>query len=216
MDRRLKKRAGKAGFDLMRRGIATFLRGAQEVSGARRLAGAGVPALVARAWRDDLLAGYRLDPAEILRPLSARSTEDLVAARDIEFTSICMHHLMPFVGRVHIAYAPDGRITGLSRLASLVDCLSRRLQLQETLTRQIADAIQRHLAPAGAACLIEASHTCMTMRGSRKSRSRIVTVAFTGSFRRDVAARREVLSLLTRLPRRAPTRTRERFREEDL
>ena len=86
------------------------------------------------------------------------------------------------MGRVHLAYAPAGRITGLSRLGRLVDCLSRRLQLQETLTRDIAAAIQRHLLPEGAACVIEATHTCMTMRGERKTRSVVVTAAFTGVY----------------------------------
>jgi len=183
-------------------------------AGRRSLTSRGAARLVARAWRDELLAGYASDPAKILRPLSARSTEDLIAVRDIEFTSVCQHHLMPFVGRVHIAYAPDGRITGLSSLGRLVDCLSRRLQLQEALTRQIADAIQTHLRPAGAVCVVEASHTCMTTRGSRKTGSRIVTAAFTGSFRRSAASRREVLTLLSRPaggasgPRRSTRRAR--------
>ena len=192
----MSRRQQDAGLTMMRRGMAIFLKGVERTSGAKRLAAAGVPALVARAWRDDLLSGYRQEPAKILRPLVTRATEDMIEACGIEFTSICAHHPTPFSGNTHVAYAPDGRITGLSRLGSLVDCLSRRLQIQETLTREIADAIQEHLAPSGAACLIEASHTCMTMRGARKTHSRVVTAAFTGVFRRNAVARREVMAML--------------------
>lgn len=189
-------------LQLMRRGVATFLEGVRAAAGrvpaGGRLRLGAVPARVARAWRDDLLSGYRQDPAEVLRPLPARSAEHLIAVRDIEFTSICMHHLLPFTGRVHVAYAPSGRITGLSRIGRLVDCLSRRLQLQEHLTRQIAAALQTHLRPAGAACVVEASHSCVTMRGARKTRSTIVTAAFTGVFRSSAARRREALAILDR------------------
>ena len=183
----------------MRRGLALFLAGVRETAslhgdGAGSLA--GIPARVARAWRDELLSGYRQDPADLLAPIAARAGAGLVAARGIPFSSICRHHLMPFQGVCHLAYWPDGRIAGLSRLGRLVDCLSRRLQLQEVLTRQIADAIQEHLRPQGAACVMEATHTCMTARGSRKAGSRIVTAAFTGAFLRRGAGRREVLSLL--------------------
>jgi GTP cyclohydrolase I len=190
------RRGSSDGLAVMRRGIATFLDGVRLCAGSKRIATAGVPALVARAWQDELLAGYRDDPARVLTPLRSRSTEDLIALRDIEFTSICAHHLLPFSGRVHLAYAPDGRITGLSRLGRLVDCLSRRLQIQEQLTRELADAIQLHLKPFGAACIIEACHACMTMRGARKFHSRTITAAFTGGFRRSVSARAEVIALL--------------------
>ncbi len=180
----------------MKEGVATFLEGVAEVSGRAGLSAGRIPARVARAWRDELLVGYRQDPASILTPLSARSTGGLVATREIEFSSICMHHLLPFQGKVHVAYAPDGRITGLSRLTRLVDCLSRRLQLQEGLTRQIVDEIQRQIRPIGAACVVEASHTCMTMRGARKAQTRVVTMAFTGRFRRSTARRKEALAAL--------------------
>lgn len=184
-------------LDLMRDGLATFLEGALRVAGGvPKVASANLSARVAKTWRDELLAGYRQDPASILSPLRSRPARDLVAARDLEFTSTCRHHLLPFTGRVHLAYAPAGRITGLSRLGRLVDCLSRRLQLQETLTREIAAAIQRHLIPEGAACVIEATHACMTMRGARKTRSVIVTAAFTGVYRANASRRREVLALL--------------------
>jgi len=183
---------------LMKQGVATFLEGVAELAGGRRagLRTGKIPVRVAKAWRDELLAGYREDPGSILTPLSTRSAGGLVATRDIEFSSVCMHHLLPFQGRVHVAYAPDGRITGLSRLTKLVDCLSRRLQLQEGLTRQIVDEIQRQIGPAGAACVVDASHTCMTMRGARKAQTRVVTMAFSGVFRKSPARRREALAAL--------------------
>jgi GTP cyclohydrolase I len=184
----------------MRRGIRIFLAGIAKASRADGRGGErapdGIPDLVARAWLDELLAGYRQAPARILKPIAAGAADDLVAARDIEFTSICRHHLLPFSGKVHLAYAPRGAVTGLSSLGRLVDCLSRRLQIQEDLTREIADALQEHLRPAGAACLIEATHTCMTMRGARKTHARVMTTAFTGRFRRSAAGRREVLAIL--------------------
>lgn len=184
----------------MRRGLALFLMGVRETASTRHGGGtgslAGIPASVARAWRDELLSGYGQDPADLLAPVAARAGSGLVAARGITFSSICRHHLMPFQGVCHLAYLPDGRIAGLSRLGRLVDCLSRRLQLQETLTRQIADAIQEHLGPTGAACIMEATHTCMTARGSRKAGTRIVTAAFTGAFRGRAESRRVVMALL--------------------
>jgi len=187
--------------DLMRRGVRTFLSGVRRIAMAHghdaTLIPDDVAGLVARAWQDELLAGYREDPARILEQIHSRATEDLVAVRDIEFTSICRHHLLPFTGKAHLAYAPRGVITGLSRLGRLVDALSRRLQLQEDLTREIADALQRHLAPVGAMCVIEATHTCMTTRGARKAHSRVTTVASTGVYRRNAARRAEVLALLS-------------------
>lgn len=187
-----------ASVSLMRRGIELFVAGiaagAVDAPGARAMA--GTPARVAAAWSRDLLAGYSQDPAAILAPLDERSSKGLVAVRDISFTSICMHHLLPFQGKAHVAYAPNGRIVGLSRLARLVDCLSRRLQLQELLGNQIAEAIQKHLEPLGAACLLEASHACVGARGARKTGSRIVTAAFAGEFRTSAARRREVLAIL--------------------
>jgi GTP cyclohydrolase IA len=182
---------------LLRRGVEIFLRGVDRIA-REDLPQGSIPARaarVARAWQDDLLAGYKQDASRLLTPLAARVHQDLVAVRDLEFASVCRHHLLPFSGRVHLAYAPAGRITGLSRLARLVDCLAKRLQLQESLTREVADAIQQQLAPEGAACVIEADHACMTMRGSRP-RGRIVTAAYTGSFRRSAVRRREVTALL--------------------
>lgn len=189
--------------ELMRRGIGTFLEGIEAATKRPgRIARVAVSRRVAAAWHDDLLAGYQQDPARILSSLKTASSEHVVAARDIEFTSICQDHLLPFQGRVHIAYAPSGRITGLSRLGRLVDCLSRRLQLQESLTREIADAVQEHLSPAGAACLIEANHLCMALKGAHRGRSLITTAAFTGVYRKDASRRREVMAVLGVAPSR--------------
>jgi GTP cyclohydrolase I len=183
--------------ELMRRGIATFLEGIEAVTKRPGRATRGaVSRRVATAWHDDLLTGYGQDPARILSSLKTASTEHVVAARDLEFTSVCQDHLLPFQGRVHIAYAPSGRITGLSRLGRLVDCLSRRLQLQESLTREIVEAVQEHLTPAGAACVIEATHLCMALKGGHRGRSLITTAAFTGIYRSDASRRREVMAVL--------------------
>jgi len=170
------------------------------------LAGCGIPRLegelrrtparVAQVWKEDLLSGYREDPARLLRPLRTRRTGDVVAVREIPFISVCIHHLLPFHGRVHVAYVPSGTITGVSRLAALVRCLSRRLQLQEVLTREIAEAIQTHLRPEGAVCVIEATHLCMTGRGERSAGAYVVTSAFTGCLERDSRRRLPALALL--------------------
>ncbi len=204
------RRGGGAGARLMRRGIETFMEGVQRLAreGGARAPARGSAALAARAWSEDLLAGYAQDPSTLLTPLRVSATEDLVALRDLEFSSVCRHHLLPFTGRVHLAYAPHRSITGLSRLARLVDCLSRRLQLQETLTREIADHLQRQLRPAGAACVIEATHACMSMRGARRQ-ARVVTTAFTGTFRANSSLRREVTAVLMGAP---PARARGRRR----
>ncbi|MBI3448354.1 MAG: GTP cyclohydrolase I [Acidobacteria bacterium] len=191
------RRAAKVvGADLagMARGIREFLRAAI----GRALEGelTRTPGRVARAWNDDLLAGYREDPAAILTPLRSERSRDLVALRGIEFVSTCSHHLLPFHGTVHLAYLPDGRITGISRLPKLVRCLSRRLQIQEDLTRRLADELARGLRPRGAACVIEASHLCMSARGGRGSSGTVVTTAFTGVYESDARERSQIVSLL--------------------
>jgi GTP cyclohydrolase I len=178
----------------MARGIRLFLTAAFGRPPAGDLE--ETPERVARAWREDLLSGYGEDVDGILEPLTAQRSRDLVALREIEFVSTCAHHLLPFHGRIHMAYLPEGRITGISRLGRLVRCLSRRLQIQEDLTRQIVDALDRRLAPRGAACVVEATHLCMTARGGRASSGVVVTTAFSGIYEKDVRARREVLSIL--------------------
>ncbi len=153
------------------------------------------PERVAKALQF-LTHGYDLDPAEILR--SAMFTEEyqqMVIVRDIEVYSLCEHHMLPFFGKAHVAYIPQGRIVGLSKVPRVVDAYARRLQVQERLTVQIRDCIQETLNPAGVAVVIEAQHMCMIMRGIQKQNSIASTSAFTGEFNKDVT-RAEFLRLI--------------------
>jgi len=141
-----------------------------------------------------LTQGYGIDPEQILA--SALFQEDykqMVLVKDIEVYSLCEHHLIPFFGKAHIAYIPDGKITGLSKIARVVDAFSRRLQVQERLTMQIRDCIQAALNPLGVAVVIEAQHLCMMMRGVQKQNSITTTSAFTGAFLRDPRTREEFM-----------------------
>jgi GTP cyclohydrolase IA len=141
------------------------------------------PARVVKAW-DEIFAGYRQDPAEILKRRFKNETgyDQMILLKDIEFFSMCEHHMLPFFGKVHVAYIPakDGEVLGISKLARLVECFSKRLQIQERLTQQIADAIQSHLEPAGVGVIVEAQHMCMQMRGIKKINSVMVTCALKG------------------------------------
>ena len=153
------------------------------------------PHRVARAYAE-LMAGLRENPRRHLRTVFHERYDEVVLLRDIEFHSLCEHHLLPFVGRAHVAYLPDGKVVGLSKLARLVDGFARRPQVQERLTGQVADALMEELSPKGAACVIEASHTCMTIRGVHKPGSTMVTSALRGLFKKDARTRGEVLSLI--------------------
>lgn len=141
----------------------------------------------------EMLEGMDRDPGEHLRVIFEEGHHEMVMVRDIEFTSLCEHHLVPFRGVAHLAYVPgpEGRITGLSKLARLVEGYARRLQVQERMTTEIADALERELAPAGVLVVLEAEHFCMTMRGVKKPGATTVTSAVRGLFREDVAARTE-------------------------
>jgi GTP cyclohydrolase I len=144
-----------------------------------------------------LTQGYDQDPAGVL--LSARFQEDyrhMVIVKDIELYSMCEHHLMPFFGKAHVAYIPDGYITGLSKVARVVEIFSRRLQVQERLTNQIRDCIQEALNPLGVAVVIEAAHMCMQMRGVQKQNSVTTTSAFTGAFLNQIQTREEFIHLI--------------------
>lgn len=154
------------------------------------------PRRVAEAYAD-LFAGLSIDPVSVLEPLPDERGQGLILVRDIAFTSICEHHLLPFTGRAAVGYVPgaDGVITGLSKLARVVEVLARRPQVQERLVRQIADALEAALSPSAVAVVVEAEHGCMTMRGVRKPGSTVVTTEFRGSFADDAAARAEVLAL---------------------
>lgn len=155
------------------------------------------PLRVAKAW-SYMTKGYNEDPIAILR--SAMFKEEyrqMVLVKDIEIFSVCEHHMLPFVGKAHVAYIPNGQITGLSKIARVVDCFARRLQVQERLTVQIRDSIQEALNPLGVAVVIEASHMCMQMRGVEKQDSATTTSAFTGIFLSDHRTREEFMSLIS-------------------
>jgi GTP cyclohydrolase I len=125
-------------------------------------------------------------------------TEDMVIVKDIELYSLCEHHLLPFVGKCHIAYLPQGKVLGLSKLARIVDMYARRLQIQEKLTKQIADAVETAVNAKGVAVVIEAKHMCMMMRGVEKQNSVMTTSVMTGIFRKELSTRAEFLSLINR------------------
>ncbi len=147
---------------------------------------------------DELFAGMHEDPSEHLEVTFDEAHGEMVLVRDIPFSSLCEHHLVPFMGKAHVAYIPgrDGRITGLSKLARVVDGYARRLQVQERMTSQIADDIQRVLEPRGALVVLEAEHLCMTMRGVKKPGALTVTSAVRGIFKDDFATRSEALQFI--------------------
>jgi GTP cyclohydrolase I len=154
------------------------------------------PERVARAY-EFLTNGSRIDPFDIVgRAVFEEDYNEMVVVRDIELYSLCEHHLLPFFGRCHIAYLPDGKIVGLSKLARLADVYARRLQVQERLTTQIAEAIQTILKPKGVAVVIEARHLCMMMRGIEKQNSFVVTDCLLGRFRSDPRTRGEFFSVI--------------------
>jgi GTP cyclohydrolase I len=158
---------------------------------------AETPARVARAYRE-WFAGYRSDPARLLERVfsEAAGYEETILLRSIPLVSTCEHHLAPITGHAHIAYRPNGRVVGISKLARLVDAYARRLQLQERLTRQIAGTIDEVLKPRGVAVVIEASHGCMTTRGVKQHGTSLVTKCWLGEFRTDPGLRREVMDSL--------------------
>ncbi len=155
------------------------------------------PARVVRSF-DEFFAGYGQDPAEVLAKTftEVEGYDEIVCVRDITLQSHCEHHMVPFLGVAHVAYLPDKRVVGLSKLARLVELFARRLQIQEKLTVQIADAIDLVLEPRGVAVVIEAEHQCMTTRGIRKPGAMTVTSRMTGVFRDNEATRREVLAMI--------------------
>jgi len=155
------------------------------------------PARVARAYAEQF-SGLSQDPEDVLGTVFDADHDELILVRDIEVYSTCEHHLVPFFGRAHVAYIPNekGQITGLSKLARLVDVYARRPQVQERMTSQIADALMRVLEPRGALVVIEAEHLCMSMRGVRKPGAKTVTSAVRGSIRDNPSTRAEAMSLL--------------------
>ena len=153
------------------------------------------PARVARMYAE-MFSGLKADPAVHLRTAFTEKYDEVVLVRNIAFNSVCEHHLLPFMGHAHIGYIPDGRVVGLSKLARLVEVVSHRPQVQERMTETIADLLVEDLGAKGVAVVVEAAHTCMTIRGVRKPGSVCVTSAMKGLFRSNVSSRAEVMSLI--------------------
>ena len=154
------------------------------------------PRRVAMAYAE-LFRGLHEEPRRHLRTVFTADYDEVVLLRDIPFASMCEHHLLPFLGRAHVAYLPKGRVVGLSKLARLVEGYARRPQIQEQMTKQICEALMEELKPKGAAVVIDATHSCMTIRGIRKTGSTMITSCLLGVCRSDARTRSEVLSLIT-------------------
>lgn len=146
----------------------------------------------------ELCWGYNKEPQEVFKTFSSEGCDEMVLLRDIEFTSMCEHHILPFTGIAHIAYIPNGKVIGVSKLARLLEIFSRRLQIQEKLTVQITHSLMDNLKPKGAACVLEAMHCCMSCRGVKKGTARMITSSLEGVFRDDARARSEFLSMIKR------------------
>ena len=155
------------------------------------------PARAAQAMKD-LTAGYSMDPAVILNDavFKDENCDQMIIVRDIEFHSLCEHHLLPFIGSCDVAYVPNGKIIGLSKIPRIVDIFARRLQVQERLTQQVADTLTDLLDPLGVAVACRAQHTCMSMRGVQKQDAYMITNAMEGVFRKDHSARQEFLAMV--------------------
>jgi GTP cyclohydrolase I len=156
------------------------------------------PGRVARAY-EELLAGYRTDPIELLNEAVFHvSYDEMVIVRDIEYYSLCEHHMLPFIGRAHVAYLPNGKVIGLSKIPRIVDMFARRLQVQERMTQQVADLVNELLHPKGVAVVVEGLHMCSMMRGVKKHDARMTTSAMLGAFRASMSTRQEFLDNISR------------------
>ncbi len=154
------------------------------------------PERIARMY-DEILAGYHVDPAELINDaLFEVEYDEMIVVKDIEFFSMCEHHMLPFYGRAHVAYLPRDKVVGLSKIPRIVEMYGRRLQVQERMTRQIAELIREMLHPYGVAVVVEASHMCSMMRGVKKEHARMVTSTMLGAFRKDPKTRNEFMQHL--------------------
>ena len=190
---KMSKTGKKIDVDKIEKAVAEILAAVGE--DPKREGLKGTPGRVARMY-SELLGGIHEDPSNHLRSVFTEDYNEIVLLRDIPFYSICEHHLLPFIGSAHVAYLPTGTVLGVSKLARIVDTFARRLQAQERLTYQIADFIMDRLEPSGVAVVLEASHSCMTIRGIKKPGSVMVTSALRGIFMKDPRSRNEVLSLM--------------------
>ncbi len=189
-----KNKKTKADLEKIARGVKLILEGVGEDPNRAGLK--ETPRRVASMF-SEILGGVSENPARHLRVIQGEKHDEMVLIKNIPLYSMCEHHLLPFAGVAHIAYIPKGgRIVGLSKIARVVDNLSRRLQVQERLTKQVADLIMEHLKPLGVMVVIEAEHMCMSMRGAKKPKSLTVTSALRGSFRTHSATRSEAMTLI--------------------
>lgn len=190
-----RKKPAEVDLDLVARGVRLILEGIGEDPDREGLR--ETPRRVAEMYAE-LTAGMREDPSEHVVPLSGNKHDEMVIVKDISIASLCEHHLAPFVGKCHIAYIPkNGNILGVSKLARLAETFARRLQLQERLTSEIANTLFDRLQPLGVMVVIEAEHTCMTLRGVKKPGAMTVTSAVLGGFRKDPRTRAEAMALIT-------------------
>lgn len=153
------------------------------------------PKRVVKSWKE-IYRGYSQNPAELMTTFNSDGCDQIVLLKDIELYSMCEHHMLPFFGKAHIAYIPDGKVIGISKLARLLDIYSRRLQIQERIGEQVTGALMEFLQPKGAACIIEATHMCMRMRGVSKQNSIMITSSMKGVFMTTPTAKEELLLLI--------------------
>lgn len=186
--------------DAIRAAVRTILQAVGEDADRDGLL--GTPDRIARMY-DEVLSGYHIDPYELLNnALFDVEYDEMIIVKDIEFFSLCEHHMLPFFGRAHVAYIPNKKVIGLSKIPRIVEMYARRLQIQERMTRQIAEIIQEILNPVGVAVVIEGSHLCSMMRGVKKEHARMVTSAMLGGFRTASKTRNEFMNHL-----RSPNQT---------
>ena len=183
-------------FESVRKAVVEVIKGVGEDPEREGLR--NTPERVSRMYAE-LLSGYSADPEKIINgALFHINYDEMVLVRDIEFYSLCEHHLLPFLGRAHVAYLPAGKVIGLSKIPRIVDMYARRLQVQERMTRQIADLLQQTLEPQGVAVVVEAMHLCSMMRGVKKNDARMTPSAMHGAFRANLATRQEFLENISR------------------
>jgi GTP cyclohydrolase I len=183
-------------FDAIKKAVSEVIKAVGEDPEREGLI--NTPHRVSRMYAE-LLSGYTADPEKIINgALFNINYDEMVLVRDIEFYSLCEHHMLPFLGRAHVAYLPKGKVIGLSKIPRIVDMYARRLQVQERMTRQIADLLQQTLEPQGVAVVVEAVHMCSMMRGVKKHDARMTTSAMQGAFRANLATRQEFLDNISR------------------
>lgn len=188
--------SAKMDFESIRNAVIEIIKGVGEDPEREGLR--NTPDRVSRMYTE-LLSGYSADPEKIINGALFHITYDeMVLVRDIEFYSLCEHHMLPFLGRAHVAYLPKGKVIGLSKIPRIVEMYARRLQVQERMTRQIADVLQETLEPHGVAVVVEAMHLCSMMRGVKKHDARMTTSAMHGTFRTNLATRQEFLENISR------------------